>query len=189
MASIGERPCAMIEDQFIDLIDPLLREVGSGFVGGEEFRDPPLDVLRYYRRVLRLFGLPLFGKAQSIVTVVRQPVDVDGTKAGYERLVKRLALAASGRFPPWRGPVIGLTALVLTPEPIGPGDDAMLREVLDVKLRRMRVVPFGLFRINLGQEAVSLAIHTDSDGLFTEPGVLADALCAGFRRFVPLIEI
>ena len=36
----------------------------------------------------------------------------------------------------------------------------MLREVLAVKLGRMRVVPFGLIRINLGQEAMALAINS-----------------------------
>jgi hypothetical protein len=62
--------------------------------------------------------------------VARQPVDVDESRAGSERLPTRLAMAANGRFPPWRGFVIGLTALVLTPEPISPGDDALLRKVL-----------------------------------------------------------
>ena len=71
-----------------------------------------------------------------------------------------------------------MTALVLTPEPIGPGDDAMLRQVLDIKLRRMRVVPFGLIRINLGQEAMAMAVNSSPDDLFTESGRLADALCA-----------
>jgi hypothetical protein len=179
----------MLEDRFIELIEPVLRAGGSASDFGEEFREPPLDVLRYYRRALRLFRLPLFGRAQSIVMVVRQPVDIEGTKAGYERLVKRMARAASGRYPPWRGPVAGLTALVLTPEPIGSGDDAMLRDALATKLRRMRVVPFALFRLNLGQEAMAMAIHTDPDGLFSEPGRLADALCSEFRRFVPLIEL
>lgn len=63
-----------------------------------------------------------------------------------------------------------------------------MREVLDVKLGRMRVVPFGLIRINLGQEAVALAINSSSDGLFTEPTLVADTLCEHFRRYVPLME-
>ena len=85
--------------------------------------------------------------------------------------------------------VIGLTAVVLTPEPIGPGDDAILSSVLEVKFKRMRVVPFGLFRVNLGQEAMALAIHSSPDGLFPEPAVLADALCERLRRYVPLIDV
>jgi hypothetical protein len=179
----------MIEEQLIELIDSLLLGGGSASDEGEEFREPPLLALRYYCRAVRLFRMPFFGKAQSVVMVIRQPVDIEGTKAGYERLLKRASMAASGRFPPWQGPVIGLTALVITPEPITPGDDGMLREVLGIKLRRMRVVPFGLFRLNLGQEAIALAMHRDSDGLFTEPGAVADALCASFRRFVPPLEI
>jgi hypothetical protein len=156
---------------------------------GEEFREPPLDVLRYYRRAVRLSRIPIFGKAFSVVMVARQPVDIDGSPAGYGRLLTRLAMAANGRFPPWRGLVIGLTAMILTPEPIGPGDDAMLRQVLDVKLRRMRVVPFGFIRINIGQEAIAMAINTSPDGLFPEPGRLADTLCEHFRRYVPLVEL
>ena len=118
-------------------------------------------MLRYYRRAVRLSRIPIFGKSHSVVMVVRQPVDIDGSRAAYERFLIRVAMAANGRFPPWRGLVIGLTALVLTPEPIGPGDDAMLREVLGIKLRRMRVVPFGLIRVNLGQEAIALAINNE----------------------------
>jgi hypothetical protein len=180
---------AMIEDTFIELIEPVLREAGSVRDPGEEFRDPPLDVLQYYPRIARMNWLPILGRALGVVMVVRQPVDVEGSRSGYERLLTRMAMAANGRFPPSKGLVIGLTAMVLTPEPIGPGDDAMLRQVLDVKLRRMRVVPFGLFRINLGQEALALAINASPDGLFPEPGRLADTLCEHFRRFVPPVEL
>jgi hypothetical protein len=178
---------AMIEDRLIELIDPLLRENGCVIDEGEEFREPPLDVLRYYHRRVRLGRLPFFGKSLSVIMVVRQPIDIDGSRADYERFLTRVAMAANGRFPPWRGLVIGLTVLMLTPEPIGPGDDALLGDVLAVKLRRMRVVPFGLLRINLGQEAIALAISKDPDGLFSEPGRLADALCDQFRRYVPLV--
>jgi hypothetical protein len=97
-------------------------------------------------------------------------------------------MATNGRFPPWRGLAIGLTALVLTPEPIEPADDATLRDVLATKLGRMRVVPFGLIRLNLGQEAISLAVNSSPDELFSEPTLLADALCEQFRRYVPLME-
>ncbi|MGP0069900.1 MAG: hypothetical protein ACLQGP_40645, partial [Isosphaeraceae bacterium] len=180
---------AMIEDDFIAMIEPILRDAGSVLEAGEEFREPPLDILRYYPRIVRMNRLPIIGRALGVVTVARQPVDIDGSRGGYERLLSRLAMAVNGRFPPWKGLVIGLTALIITPEPIKPGDDAMLREVLDVKLRRMRVVPFGLMRINLGQEAISMALNASPDDLFREPGLLADALCEHFRRFVPLIEM
>ncbi len=179
----------MIEDQLTELIDASLREVGASFQGGEEFRDPPLDVLRYYRRSVRMGRTPLLGRAQSVVVLARQPVDIEGTRASYERFLTRLAMAVNGRFPPWRGLTIGLYSLVLTPEPIAPGDDDMLRTVLDLKLRRMRVVPLGVYRINLGQEAMALAMQTDPTGAFTEGGILAELLCERFRRFVPLLEI
>ena len=110
----------MIEDQFIELIEPLLQQAGSSFQGGEEFRQPPLDVLRYYRRPVRIGRIPLLGQAQSVVLVARQPVDIDGSRPSYERLLTRLAMAVNGRFPPWKGLTIGLNAVVLTPEPIAP---------------------------------------------------------------------
>ncbi len=179
----------MIEDQVIELIEPLLQAGGAVLEDGEEFREPPLEVLRYYRRAVRLNWIPIVGNALSVVMVVRQPVDIEGSRTGYERLLTRLGMAVNGRFPPWRNLAIGLTALVLTPEPIGPGDDAMLQDVLGIKLRRMRVVPFGLMRVNLGQEAVALALNSSPDALFTESVRLADALCDRFRRFVPLIEL
>lgn len=117
----------MIEDQLTDLVEPVLQQAGSSFQGGEEFRQPPLDVLRYYRRSVRIGRIPLLGSAQSVVLMARQPVDIDGTQASYVRFLTRLAMAVNGRFPPWRGLTIGLNALVLTPEPIAPGDDDMLR--------------------------------------------------------------
>jgi hypothetical protein len=179
----------MTEEQLIGLIDPVLRDLGSLALDGEEFRQPALDVVRYYERAVKLSVVPLFGQARSVVALVRQPVDIDGTKAGYERLLTRVGMAVNGRFPPWRGLVVGLTAITMTPEPIQPADDAMLRDVLGIKLRRMRVVPVGLVRINLGQEAIALAIKSSPDELFAEPLRLADVLTEHFRRYVPLAEL
>jgi hypothetical protein len=179
----------MVEDRLIELIEPILRELGSVQEAGESFREPPLDVIGYYPRRVRMNWLPFLGQALGVVMIARQPVDIEGTAIGYQRLLTRLAMAANGRFQPWQGVVIGLTALILTPEPIAPGDDAMLRQALDVKLRRMRVVPFGVMRINLGQEALALAINSSPDGLFPEPGRLADFLCEHLRRYVPLVSL
>ena len=178
----------MVEDKFFELIEPILREMGSVREDGESFREPSLDVLGYYPRRVKLGWIPILGRALGVVMVARQPVDVEGTRAGYLRLLTRMAMAANGRFSPRHGLVVGLTAIVLTPEPIATGDDAMLREVLDGKLRRMRVVPFGLFRVNLGQEAMAMAINESPDGLFPEPGRIADSLCEHLRRYVPFIE-
>ena len=179
----------MVEDRFIELIEPVLRELGAVREAGESFREPALDVLGYYPRRVRLGRIPILGRALGVVMVARQPIDVEGSSGGYQRLLTRMAMAANGRFSPWQGLVIGLTAVVLTPEPIAVGDDAMLRQVLDVKLRRMRVVPFGVIRINLGQEAMAMAINSSPDGLFPEPGKLADLLCEHLRRYVPLMEM
>lgn len=182
----------MIEDDLFAIVGPALAPLGSVEEDGEEFRDPPLDVLRYHRRPVRLHGIPWLGRAWGVVAVVRQPMDV-GLKIGpgYAAIVARLARAAESRFPPGRDGrwgAIGLTAVVLTPEPIGPDEDAALQKALSPP-RRTRAVPLGLIRINLGQEAMSLALTRPPGDLFPEPTVLADALTAKFRRFVPLMEM
>jgi hypothetical protein len=192
----------MIEDRLFEVIDPVLRSAGSVVEAGEEFRAPALEVLRYYFRPVRLHWLPLLGRASSVVAVVRQPADVGFRPEDYGRFLTRVALAVNGRFPPWtlpRGPrrgraagglVIGLTALVLTPEPIGPEDDATLGRVLgslSSRRTRTRAVPLGLLRVNLGQEALAFALASGPAGLFTEPEALADALALHLRRFVPLL--
>lgn len=189
----------MIEDDLFAIIDPVLRAAGSTPEEGEEYRTPALDVLRYYRRPIRLHWVPGLGRASSVVAVARQPVDVGLSTDDYRNFLNRLAMAVNGRFPPWHWPgrrppgqssgglVIGLTAVVLTPEPIGPGDDAVLSTALGTR-GRTRVVPFGLIRINLGQEAISYALAGSPDQLFSEPVLLADALTERFGRFVPLLE-
>ena len=178
----------MLEERLFELIDPVLCLAGATLEPGEEFREPPLDVLRYYRRAVSWSGIPIVGRAVSVVAVVRQPLDIELSEAGYSRLLTRLAMAASGRFPPWKGLAIGLTGLVVTAEPIGPGD-AVLGRALGGSLRRFRVVSVGLIRVNLGQEATAFAMKTSPDQLFTEPMRLADTLSEHFRRFVPLIEM
>ena len=180
----------MLEDDLFAILDRILGPLGSAAAEGEEFRDPPLDVRRYFARPVRLGRLPVLGRALSVVAVVRQPVDLALAGDGYRSLVRRVALAAGAYFPPvWRGHglALGLTTLVLTPEPIGPDDDAALQRAL-VRPPRTRAVPFGLFRINLGQEAMALALARGPAGLFPEPEALSDALTARLRRFVPRLE-
>ena len=182
----------MTEDAFFSLIDPVMKTAGSVPEEGEEFRTPPLDVLRYYRRAVRLHWLPILGRAQSVVAAVRQPVDVGiaGSPRDYRAFLARLAMAVNGRFPPGRRlgwGSIGLTVVVLTPEPIAAEDDARLEAALKAP-GRSRVVTLGLIRLNLGQEAMSFHLAGGPDDLFPEPIALADALTARFRRFVPLFE-
>jgi hypothetical protein len=196
----------MLEERFFETIEPILRTAGAVVEAGEEYRTPPLEVLRYYFRPVRLHWVPLVGRASSVVAVVRQPVDIGFRPDAYHTFLTRLALAVNGRFPPWTprwprlhgrdrsasgGLVIGLTALVLTPEPIGPDDDRALGEVLSAltaRRTRTRAVPLGLFRVNLGQEALAFALAPGPAGLFSEPEALADALSVHFRRYVPLVS-
>jgi hypothetical protein len=179
----------VIEERLFDLIHPLLRSTGSTLEAGEDFREPPLEVLRYHHRSVKWNAIPILGRAVSVTAVVRQPFDIGLSDANYAKLMTRIAAVASRRFPPWQGLVIGLTVLVLTPEPIGPSDDAVLARVLDTPLRKYRVVPFGLFRLNLGQEAISFALKESPDRLFSEAELLADTLSEHLRRYVPLLDI
>lgn len=180
----------MTHDEFQGLIDPILARFGLEGEVGEEYRKPPLEVLAYHRRAVRLHWLPLLGRAQSVVALVRQPIDLAGTGPTAKSLMDRLAGAAGTRFAPGRahgfGP-IGLTALVTTPEPITPEDEGRLGGSL-VASAGSRVVPLGLIRVNLGQEAMAFHLAEGPAGLFPEPVALADALAARFRRFVPLAD-
>jgi hypothetical protein len=183
----------LLEDQLLDLIEPIVKPLGSKSEEGEEFREPPLDVLRYFRRPVKLHWLPMIGRAQSVVAVVRQPVDVgiSGASKSYKEFFDRLAMAVNGRFPPgqklgWGS--IGLTIVALTPEPIAAEDDALLKTALETT-RRSRVVPLGVVRANLGQEAMSFQLLAGgSDDLFPEPIRIADAMTLQFRRYVPLFD-
>jgi hypothetical protein len=202
----------MIDDRLFEIIDPVVRAAGAVVEAGEEYRTPALDVIRYYYRPVRLNWMPLVGRASSVVAVVRQPMDIGFGPDDYRRFLSRLALAVNGRFPPWPvrwprpwpwpwrrgggrsaagGLVIGLTVVVLTPEPIGPEDEATLAQVLgglSARQTRTRAVPLGLFRVNLGQEALAFTLARGPAGLFTEPEALADALSLHFGRFVPTID-
>jgi hypothetical protein len=133
--------------------------------------------------------MPLIGRALSLVAVLQQPSDLGSTEASHRALLDRLGRAVNGRFPPLRrghGLSLGLTALVITPEPIRPEDDGILAAAL-ARPPRGRAVPLGLFRLNLGQEAMAFALAEGPDGLFREPHVLADALTESFGRFVPTL--
>jgi hypothetical protein len=178
----------VIEDALLDLLDAPLREVGALAEPGEDWRGPVLDVLRYYRRPVRWNRVPVLGRALSVVSVVRQPMELAFSATGYAELLNRVSRAASNRFPPWKVAVLGLTAVVLTFEPVAPGDDALLGQVLEAPLRRFRVVPFGFFRVNLGQEAMAFSLRSGPEGLFPEPNRLADLLSEHLRRYVPRLE-
>ena len=181
----------MLEDGLFEILDEALTPIGSTADAGESFHEPPLEVLRYYRRPVRIHRLPGFGRALGLVAVVRQPTDIEGTAEGYRRLLRRLAMAANGRYPPFRrgnGLVLGLSAVILTPEPIDPDDEALLRSA-HADLGRMRTVPLGLIRVNLGQEALAFALAQGPGDLFPEPTTVVDALTPHLRRFVPPLDL
>jgi hypothetical protein len=181
----------MTEDEFFDLIEPVLTAENGTFEDGEEVADPPLDVLRYARRTVRVSWIPFLGKALSVTAIVRQPVDLGSSAGDHGKLLARLARAVNTRFPPWKGPVVGLTAVILTPEPIAADDEASLRKALDdgaKTLKRMRVGPFGLIRVNLGQGAVAFSLNSSPGQIFSEPHRLADAFSEHLGRFVSLID-
>ncbi len=182
----------MIEDQLFELVESVVKPLGSRAEEGEEFREPALDILRYFRRPVKLHWLPMLGRASSVVAVVRQPVDVGltGGSKNYKAFFDRLAMAVNGRFPPsqklgWGS--IGLTIVALTPEPIAAADDALLKTALETT-KRSRIVPLGVVRVNIGQEAMAFQLSGGSDALFPEPIQIADAMTLKFRRFVPLFD-
>lgn len=173
----------MIEDDLFDMIGSALTPIGCSSEPGDELREPPLEVLRYYVRPIRLSAIPILGRGVSVVAVARQPVDV--AIDDYPRLVERLAKVINTRFPPirrGRGLMLGFTAVVTTPEPIGPEDDAKLDRAMAL-LPRHRAVPLGLLRVNLGQEAVAFALRRGPSDSFPEPDTLADAFSLRLRRY------
>ena len=85
----------MIETDLFEIIDPILRTAGTVVEEGDEYRTPPLDVLRYYCRPVRLHWFPILGRALGVVAVVRQPVDVGLSTADYRRFLSRLAMAVN----------------------------------------------------------------------------------------------
>lgn len=181
----------MIEDDLFTLMDSVLHPLESLSEPGDESRDPPLDILAYYVRSVRVSAIPILGRGLSVIAVCRQPIDVGFSSNGYRTLMERLAVIVNTRFPPirrGRGLMLGLTTVVTTPEPIGPDDDSGLSKILD-PVARTRVVPLGIYRINLGQEALSFSLKRGPEDLFPEPEVLADAFSTKLRRFVPLMDM
>lgn len=180
----------MTEDDLFELMGSVLKPLGAETEAGDESRDPPLEILAYYARPVRLSAIPILGRGVGVTAVCRQPIDVDFQRAGYRPLIERVALVTNTRFPPLRkgrGLLLGLTIVALTPEPIGPDEEKRLDAALGA-VARTRAVPLGLIRINLGQEAVSFALRSGPADVFPEPAALADAFSARLRRFVPLLE-
>lgn len=178
----------MTIEELLDLTEESLKSLKVRAEEGEVYRSPDLAVLLYLVRRVKLSRVPLLGRALSVVAVVKQPPDVGSGAEGYRALLARVARAAGSRFPPLQGFSIGLSTIILTDDAITTEDDRDLQAALE-HLPRFRSVLMGAFRVNLEQQALSLAIMRGPDGLFSEPETLAEALTPHFRRYVPLMEL
>lgn len=182
----------MTHEAFIDQLSQVLEPLSMTIQNGEAFPNPPLDVIRYYARKVKLHWFPVLGQAVSVVAVVRQPPDLSSEPVSIRELVNRVSLAVNGRYPPWPsgGPgfVVGLTTLILGTEPIGPEDEHRLSLSMPAD-RKHRIVPLGLFRINLEQNAMSFAIGPTPVDIFPEPILLGDGLSPVLGRFMPPLDL
>lgn len=178
-------------EEFLKALDDVLAREQMAVQPGEEFTSPPLDVLRYYARPVRLSRWPIVGRGMSVAAVVQQPNDTPQL-GGQAILMQRIAAAVHGRFPPWprgHGLSLALSAIVCTTEPIRPDDDdgQRLRALGPAGSTRSRVVPLALFRVNLGQEAMTMAMAGGPGDLFPELDPLTEYLTGRFQRFLPLL--
>lgn len=181
----------MREDHVLDLLDPALKGLGAQGDGAESYSRPSLDVLRFYRRRVRLGWWPVVGRAQSVVAVVRQPGDVPAFASGSGEVLRRAAMAASWRYPPivgGHGLSIGLTLVVVTPGPIADDESGELGKALATPLGRSRSVPLGIVRLDLDREVMAFVLAEGPGGLFPEPQATADALIPAFRRYLPRLD-
>lgn len=178
----------MLLDELDDLVDATLTPLGAAREEGEEFAVPPLEVRGYFRRAVRLHWMPAVGRALAIVAVVHAPPDLGSSTEDSRALLDRLGRAVNSRFPPLtrgNGLSIGLTAVVVTPEPIRPDDESRLDATLARRKAAGRSIPLGMFRVNLGQEALAYSLAAGPDDLFREPAALAEALSNRLGRFLP----
>jgi hypothetical protein len=84
--------------------------------------------------------------------------------------------------------VIGLTTVIVTTDLIAPEDEQFLPLALPSQ-SRSRIVPMGLLRVNLEQEAFAFAIGPAPQDLFPEATTLADGFSQVLGRFVPPLEL
>ena len=179
----------MLEDDLFEITSSVLLPLGCQVEAGDEMREPPLEVLRYYTRPVRFSWIPILGKGISLVVVARQPIDI--AIADYPQMMDRISRVINTRFPPAQsgnGLSLGFTTIVTTPEPIRPEDDAILDRAL-MPVFKTRAIPLGLLRVNLGQEAVAFALRRGPVSMFPEPDALADAFSLRLKRFAALLEM
>ena len=179
----------MTEDNLRDWLDSSMRDLGCVFEPGNEQQSPPLEVLGYYVRRVRLSWLPILGQGLGVVAVCRMPSDLSGSVAAYRPLISRISELVNSRFPPirkGRGITLGLTTIVLTDDTISTDEDSRLAHVLEPVLRT-RVVPLAIFVVNIEQDTFASSLKRGPEGLFPEPEAIADNLASKFRRYLPLV--
>jgi hypothetical protein len=178
----------MLQDDLINDWNSWLKSSQWQAHEGEEFRDPPLDVLAYGVKAIRLSYVPVFGRGLAVVAMSRHPIDLKSDTAGLKLWIERLAKAVNGLVPPWKsfrpGAVL-LIAVQLTPEPINGSDEDQIKPVLG-HWTGTRVVPAGIVRINLGQNAMSSVLAEGLPRDLPEIGQLVDQWSSHFQRFVPM---
>lgn len=178
----------MLEPDLLEEFRAWLTDNSWQYDEGEEFHQPPLDLLALGVKRIRLSRVPLFGRGLAVVAICRHPQDLRSDSTGLKQWADRLAQAVNGRFPPWkirRPGAILLIAVQLTPEPITAADEDRLKTVLG-HWTRTRVIPAALVRINLGQMAFSSILADGLTQSLPEIGSLVDTWASQFQRFVPL---
>ena len=178
----------MQEEEFLNGFSQWAKENLWQLLEGETFSQPPLDVLAYAAKPIRLSRLPLFGRGLAVVAITRHPVDLMSDTVGLKIWVQRLAKAVNGQYPPWkklRPGAILLIAVQLTPEPIRGEDEDKFKPVLGF-WTGSRVVPAGVSRMNLGQGAMASVLAEGLPRDLPEVGQLIDSWGLEFSRFVPM---
>ncbi|MFM7131715.1 MAG: hypothetical protein ACKO0V_20385 [bacterium] len=178
----------MYEDEFLESWNVWAKANDWPPLEGEEFASPPLDILAYASRPIRLSRLPLFGRGLAVLAITRHPADLRSDTAGIKAWADRLARAVNGQFPPWkrvRPGAILLIAVQLTPEPIRGEDEDRFKPVLG-QWTGTRVVPSGIIRINLGQQAMASVLAEGLPRDLPEIARLVDDWSTRFSRFVPM---
>ncbi len=177
----------MTEAELLERLGSVLTPLGCERSDGREYLEPSLSECAVFARGVRLGRLPVFGRGLSVVSVVEVPEGFDLRPDGLAELNRRAGHAVCDRFPPYRGLSIGLTTVLVGSEAVAPDDDRRLAEVLQ-GIAPTRVVPLGLFLLDLERGQMAGALRRGPEGLYPEPEAVHDALVDDFGRFLPLVD-
>jgi hypothetical protein len=173
---------------FLRLVDEAVAPRSMRPHEGQAYQKPRLDVIRHYSLRVRTGGLPILGRALSLVVIVEQPNDLILDVKGCTSLLERVGIVMSARHSPIEGLSLAVTTIVVTDSPVEPDDDPILARGL-VDQPRLRMIPMAIFKVNLAARTMAQAVRTGPAGLFPEPEMVSEALTRSLRRFVPFLEI